>query len=211
MKKIVLWGLTASPYQLKMQALLDYAGIAWERWPEQAGRLPALAMDLRLRAARRRGAVRRYPRMEEGLDEYPAVPYYTLDGRTFFYDSSSLAAHLDAHPDRGSEPLLPQAPALAFLCHLVDEAYDEFGLYMVHHQRWVGSARSNRMGEFTAREMGLPRSLVPARWQPALTPTLRSGASPRLAAGLRWRLMRRASRRCSKRCTGFHRPVDRTR
>jgi len=40
-----------------------------------------------------------------------------------------------------------------FLCRLIDEAFDEFGLYMVHHNRWVTSASTNVMGEMSAREM----------------------------------------------------------
>jgi hypothetical protein len=36
---------------------------------------------------------------------------------------------------------------------LVDEACDEFGLYLVHHNRWVVSARDNDAGARLAREM----------------------------------------------------------
>jgi hypothetical protein len=42
MSDIIFWGLTASPFQLKMQALADYAGASWQRWPDQASRLNAL-------------------------------------------------------------------------------------------------------------------------------------------------------------------------
>ena len=45
-----------------------------------------------------------------------------------------------------------------FTCRLIDEAFDEFGLYMVHHNRWVTSASTNIMGEMTATEM---RKLLP--------------------------------------------------
>jgi glutathione S-transferase len=43
---------------------------------------------------------------------------------------------------------------MGFVCQLLDEAFDEFGLYMVHHNRWVTSAATNIMGEMTSREMG---------------------------------------------------------
>lgn len=172
-----LWGVTASPYLLKMQALLDAAGVAWQRWPEQAGRREALGMAWRLRRARRRRAVQRYPAMDPALDEYPTVPYYTLDGSTFFYDSSGLALHLDARRDSAAPGLLPDDPALAFLCHLLDEAFDEFGLYMVHHQRWVTSATTTPMGHRTAREFA---------------PLLPPGIEPLVAR----RLYRRQARRC---------------
>ena len=177
MTKFILWGLTASPYQLKMQSLLDFAGYAWERWPDQASRGSALAMALRLSWARQRGTVRRFPAMASGLDEYPAVPFYTQDKRHFYYDSSSLAHHLDQLAARNAAPLIPPDPTLAFICQLIDEAFDEFGLYMVHHMRWVGSARSTPMGAMTAREL---RQLLPP------------GFTPLLAA----RLYRRQASRC---------------
>ncbi len=55
MPSITFWGLTASPYQLKMQSLLNYTGHTWERWPDQAGRLAALSMAARLQLAKWRG------------------------------------------------------------------------------------------------------------------------------------------------------------
>lgn len=177
MTTFILWGLAASPYQLKMQALLDFSGYAWERWPEQGGRLSSLRMLMRLGRAKRRGTVGRFPAMSTELDEYPAVPFYSEDGHRFYYDSSSLARYLDQRPDRGTEALLPVDPELAFICQLIDEAFDEFGLYMVHHMRWVGSARSTPMGDMSAREF---RSL------------LLPGMAPLFAA----RLSRRQVSRC---------------
>ncbi len=163
MPKFILWGLTASPYQLKMQSLLDYTGHPWERWPQQAGRRSALSMAVRLAMAKRRRAVMRFPALSPELDEYPAVPFYTLDGRSFYYDSTSLAHHLDDLPECRAAPLVPLDPRLAFICQLLDEAFDEFGLYMVHHMRWVGSARTTPMGAMTARELHplLPPGLAP--------------------------------------------------
>ena len=159
MSAFILWGITPSPYQLKMQALLDYAEQAWQRWPEQASRGQALMMALRLARAKRRGEVSKFSGLAQGEDEYPAVPFYTEDGRQFSYDSSGLARYLDQHPQRHGRPLVPaQSPRLAFLCRLIDEAFDEFGLYMVHHNRWVTSAATNVMGETTAREL---RKLLP--------------------------------------------------
>jgi len=157
MGTIILWGVTASPFQLKMQSLLDYAQQPWQRWPEQGGRLAVLTMALRLERAKRRGEVRRHPAMSPALDEYPTVPFYTRDGRIFYYDSSALADDLDQQNEGLTPSLVPADPAQAFICRLIDEAFDEFGLYMVHHMRWVGAARSTRMGIITAREF---RSLL---------------------------------------------------
>ncbi len=153
MNDFILWGVIASPYLLKMQALLDYAEQHWKRYPEQGGRLNNLRLIRRLLQAKSRGEVKRYPQLPDELDEYPAVPFYSEDGETFYYDSSALAHHLDNHAQRHQRSLLPAEPEVAFVCQLIDEAFDEFGLYMVHHMRWVGSAKTTPMGEMTAAEM----------------------------------------------------------
>jgi glutathione S-transferase len=157
MSAITLWGATASPFQLKMQALADAAGVSWQRAPEQLSTTRALGMLWRLRRAQRAETIERMPRREAGLDEYPAVPFYTFDGKTFYYDSTGLAYHLEQITP-GARRLVPEAPAERFLCQLIDEAFDEFGLYMVHHNRWAVSAATNTMGEFTSREL---RKLFP--------------------------------------------------
>jgi glutathione S-transferase len=152
MSQITFWGVTASPFQLKVQALADAAGLAWERAPEQVSLPRALRMAWRLRQARRAGRIERIPGREAGLDEYPAVPFYTLDDQRFYYDSTGLAYHLQKKIPE-ARGFLPEDPSQHFVCSLIDEAFDEFGLYMVHHNRWIVSAKTNTMGEFTSREM----------------------------------------------------------
>jgi hypothetical protein len=49
--------------------------------------------------------------------------------------------------------LFPREPALGFVAQVLDEAFDEFGLYMVHHHRWVTSAATNDAGLRLARQM----------------------------------------------------------
>jgi glutathione S-transferase len=162
--QLTFWGVTASPYQLKMQALADQAEVGWQRWPEQTGRFNAVKTAVQLSSARRSQVIERYPQHVPDMDEYPAVPYYRLDSGAFYYDSSGLALHLDALK-LSKQPLFPQEQPLGFICQLIDEAFDEFGLYMVHHNRWVTSAQTNRMGAMTAREM---RKLFPPGGQALL-------------------------------------------
>jgi glutathione S-transferase len=176
MTSITFWGLTASPYQLKMQSIADFAELDWKRLPQQGGVAGNLRFLLGLRAARASGAVERFPQREADMDEYPAVPYYTLDGNHFYYDSTGLANHLEAL-DLVPEPLVPAQHPERFLCQLIDEAFDEFGLYLVHHNRWVTSAATNVMGATTASEM--------AAWLPE---------------AMRRRIARRLARRQSQRC-----------
>ena len=166
MSDFLLWGATASPYYLKMQAMLDQEGHAWRRAPEEMSVCRAILLYARLEWAKARGKVLRFGGMEKGLDEYPAVPFYSLDGRTFYYDSTRLAVHLDDLAGPRTHSLVPAQPALRFLARLIDEAIDEFGLYMVHHNRWVVSAATNTMGKITAKQLRTPALLNPpvARW-----------------------------------------------
>ncbi len=176
MTNITFWGLTASPYQLKMQSLADYAEVPWQRFPGQARAPQAIAMLIRLRIARTFRRVQRIPQYVAGMDEYPEVPYYSFDGKQFYYDSTGLALHLDSMR-LSPQPLLPPEGATRFLCRLIDDAFDEFGLYMVHHNRWITSAHTNVMAAMTVKEMG---SLLP--------PFARRGMANKLA--------RRQVRRC---------------
>jgi glutathione S-transferase len=173
---LTLWGLEASPFLLKIEALFNSRGLAFRRLPRDGGRVENMLMAWRLARARRQGRVRRYPRME-ALDEYPEVPYLIVDGREIQYDSSAVAHWLDAELAAGAPPFFPADPALAFVASLIDEAFDEFGLYMVHHQRWVCSATDTAMAEVTAGEL--------ARLLP-----------PPLASRVRVRVARRQTRRC---------------
>ena len=91
MTSLKLWGLIASPFQLKMQSLADQAGVRWERWPDQAGLSDAISTAARLKRGRQSQSIDRFPQRIPDLDEYPSVPYYSFNGRNFFYDSTGLA------------------------------------------------------------------------------------------------------------------------
>jgi glutathione S-transferase len=181
-----IWGSELSPYSLKLRALCDAAGLAYRWLPAEGGRWEVTRAALRLEWAKRRRRVRRYPAMT-ALDEYPLVPYLFTEAG-IFYDSSSLARWLDDGHRPAAGPLVPEDPALAFVAQVLDEAFDEFGLYLVHHQRWVVSARRNDAGERVAAEFALllPPGLGPrfaerfARRQVRRLPYLFSVAAPGL-------------------------------
>ena len=182
MPTAITWGLEASPFLLKLEAMLRFHEVPFRRLPGTGGWLENLRIGSRLDRAKRAGLVRRHPQMDPALDEYPAVPFFSEDGgETFQYDSTSIGHWLDERAGDRVPALFPSDPRLGFVARLLDEAFDEFGLYMVHHMRWVGSATDTAMGEYTARELS---RLAP--------PILR--ALP--AAQIRTRLPRRQVRRC---------------
>ena len=153
-----IWGSELSPFALKLRALCDFAGIRYAWLPRDGNRLRNYrALMMITRAKRRRTAIR-YPQLSD-LDEYPLVPFLIEKRRRVHYDSSALARWIDRSHPPAPGSFFPEDPGLAFVAQLIDEAFDEFGLYMVHHKRWVLSAASNDAGERLAREFA--RVLIP--------------------------------------------------
>jgi glutathione S-transferase len=152
----VIWGSELSPFALKLRALCDFAGIDYAWLPADGSRLGNYRALWTIQRAKRGRTAIRYPQLSD-LDEYPLVPFLIERGRTVYYDSSALARWIDDHWRPEAGPLFPEDPGLAFVAHLIDEAFDEFGLYMVHHKRWVLSAASNDAGKRLAREFARVR------------------------------------------------------
>jgi len=151
-----IWGSELSPFALKLRACCDWAGLPYEWLPAEGGRLRNYRVLAVIEWAKRTRTVERHPRLDD-LDEYPLVPLLLEDDRRVLYDSSALARWIDDRHPAPHGRLVPTDPALAFVVQLIDEAFDEFGLYMVHHNRWVTSATTNDAGERLAREFARVR------------------------------------------------------
>ena len=149
-RRLAIWGSELSPFTLKLRALCDAAGVAYRMLPEEGGRLENYWAMARIELGKRRRRALRYPALS-ALDEYPLVPF-VLARAGVYYDSSAMARWLDDHHRAEPGPLVPDQPELAFAAQLIDEAFDEFGLYLVHHARWVVSASTNDAGARLAHE-----------------------------------------------------------
>lgn len=159
-----IWGSELSPFALKLRALLEYAGVAYRWLPDGGTRLENTRALLTIGRAKRTRTIRRHPALDD-LDEYPLVPLLLEPDGGVQYDTSALARWLDERHRPAAGPCFPDAPALAFVAQLIDEAFDEFGLYMVHHNRWVLSAVTNDAGVRLAREL---RRVLPPGARPFL-------------------------------------------
>jgi glutathione S-transferase len=149
----VLWASTLSPFALKLEALLRFAGLP-HRWLPAQGRFGEALRFARRRRALIRGRIPLTWPEPDALDEFPLVPFLFGPRGENLFDSSAIGHWLDAQRATRDAPLLPRGDAaLAFAVRLVDEALDEIGLYLVHHNRWVVSARDNDAGARLAREM----------------------------------------------------------
>ena len=131
--KTILWGVELSPFTLKLQACLDICGVVYKRLPYEGGYLENLGCMARLEYQKQRKLVTRYPTMDPSLDEYPAVPFFSHNGKDFQYDSTAIARYLDAEalnlPKQASRSaqvpkLFPQDPVLNFVAELIDDAFD---------------------------------------------------------------------------------------
>lgn len=151
----VLWGAELSPFALKVELLLRFVGLPYAWMPRDGGFREAVRFALRRRRLVAGRLPQTWPRMTE-LDEYPLVPFLFGPGGENLVDSSAIGEWLDrAGSLRGeAAALVPgAAPAVHFAVRLLDEAFDEVGLYLVHHNRWVVSARDNDAGRRLAAEM----------------------------------------------------------
>ena len=151
MRRPILWGSELSPFALKLRALLAWAHVPYDWLPDGGGRWRNYRVLARIARAKRTRTVVRYPETTP-LDEYPLVPYLVAGDRVY-YDSSAIARWLDDHHVAPGGPFVPADPVLGFVVRLIDEAFDELGLYLVHHRRWVTSAATNDAGERLAREL----------------------------------------------------------
>jgi glutathione S-transferase len=146
-----LWSAELSPFGLKLASMFEWAGFRYRWFPRQGRRFENIATAFRVAQARRRGGVLRHGGRSE-LDELPTVPFLITPDQNVHYDSSALADWIDdEHPAERGE-LVPRDPVLNFLARFIDEAFDEFGLYMVHHNRWVLAAANNGAGRRLAAE-----------------------------------------------------------
>lgn len=146
----LIWGSELSPYALKLALCCRQAGLPHRFLPEQGGWAENWRSLLRVEKLKRRQLPLTWPLMSED-DEFPLVPYLLGPDGENLYDSTAIAEWLDRERP---EPLrlIPNEPLAAFVARLIDDYADEWGLYLVHHQRWKVSARDNNAGARLARE-----------------------------------------------------------
>lgn len=158
---LVLWGSVLSPFALKTRAMLQHARVPFRFLPDEGTRLENLRIDAQIELAKRLHRVERHGGSSP-LDELPLVPFL-VEGARVTYDSTAIGRWLtEQHGAR----LVPDTALERAVALLIDEAFDELGLYCLHHNRWVVSAREVDAHLRLAHEF---RTLVPtqglfARW-----------------------------------------------
>jgi glutathione S-transferase len=155
--RYVIWGSELSPFTLKAEVMCRWAGVDFKLCPAQ-GRLYENLSAIRRVHGMRSGRVRPDFPEPNKLDELPMVPFLLGEEGEHIFDSSAMGEWLDRQHLADDRKLLPGDASTRFAARIIDEYFDEFGLYMAHHNRWVLSARDNDAGTRLAAEF---RSLVP--------------------------------------------------
>ncbi len=135
--------------------MCDFARVDYHWLPGGGSVLQGLRANLRVQALKAGILPLTYP-PRDALDEYPLVPFLFGDDGSNLFDSSSIAQWLDEHHGTGSRRLIPSHPSCELITRLIDDHFDEFGLYVAHHQRWVTSAKDNDAGRRVADEFAKP-------------------------------------------------------
>jgi len=153
MSEFELWTSDLSPFSLKIKSCLLYTGHTYRCLPKEGGKLRNLYTAFRIARGTKKGSITKYPAMTP-LDEYPGVPFLIEPNGSIQYDSTAIASWLDNEFNKGAtRKLWPQDPKMAFVARLIDEAMDEFCIYLAHYMRWVRSIKTNDAGERLFQEM----------------------------------------------------------
>ena len=120
--------------------MCDFAHVDYDWLPGDGGVIQGLHFNRRVQRLKAGRLPLTYPLRDE-LDEYPLVPFLFADDGSNLYDSTAIAHWLDHHHGTDSRRLIPHRPACELIARLIDDHFDEFGLYVAHHHRWVTSAK----------------------------------------------------------------------
>jgi glutathione S-transferase len=125
-----LVGANASPYSRKLLAILRYRRLPHNWRVQDPARLPSdIAGPLRLMPMLR-----------------------APDGKRFECDSTPLAHMLEArHPQERS--IIPDDPAAAFLCHLIEDYADEWCTKMMYYFRWADAEAAKPCASWVIRDL----------------------------------------------------------
>ncbi len=135
--------------------MCDFALVDYDWLPSDGRIVEVLRFNRRVEGLKSGRLPLTYP-PPDALDEYPLVPFLFTDDGSNLYDSTAIAEWLDDHQGTRSRRLIPRDPVCEFVARLIDDHFDEFGLYVAHHHRWVTSAEDNDAGERVADEFAEP-------------------------------------------------------
>jgi|GEM_PF-435534 len=143
----VLYGTHLSPFALKVAAALTYSHVPF-KWVFQLNAFAAIRYELWVNMLRLGLFQIDIPKSRTDLEELPLVPFlFSERDRKAAYDSTAILDELsvDAHLD---------SPSNEFMSYLLEEFFDEWGLYIVHHNRWTDLTNRISWGNDVSKSPG---------------------------------------------------------
>ena len=162
-EKQQLWtvlGSELSPFTLKVVNYLQYMGVPFRLLYEQGNTFDNIRGQINKMALVAGIKPLTWPSIDD-KDEYPLVPYVFGPAGEALFDSTAIADWFERQQTqlaikRSVFPARHHA-ALSWLQSLIEEFFDDWGLYLVHHNRWKVAAIKNDAGQRLGREL---RSIV---------------------------------------------------
>ena len=154
----VILGSELSPFTLKVLNYFSLLGIDHQFYYRQGSTWGNLKIQIRKMLLVLGVNKLTVPKMTED-DEFPLVPFVFGPNGENMYDSTAVAEWLDCNPqsshhEENNSALIPNNNSrIEFLVRLIDEYADDFGLYMVHHNRWKVAAIENNAGTRLGQEL----------------------------------------------------------
>ena len=158
--KWVVYGSELSPFTLKLLNYLAFLHIPHVFYHTQVNTWQNIKIEIKKNLLVLGLKPLTWPEMSDE-DEFPLVPFLFGPNGEALYDSTAIAHWLERQPNLKIErTLFPNAnsePSLDFFQHLIDDFFDDWGLYCVHHNRWKVACLDNNAGARLGNEL---RSLV---------------------------------------------------
>ncbi|CAD5126888.1 unnamed protein product [Dimorphilus gyrociliatus] len=155
-KQWIILGSELSPFTLKVLNYFSFLEIPHQFYYSQGSFFENIKIQIKKMALVYGKVSLTWPKMGE-KDEFPLVPFVFGPNGEALYDSTAIADWLENFSGLFlSKTLFPakgKNAKLDFIQHLIEEFFDDWGLYIVHHNRWKVACLDNNAGERLGREL----------------------------------------------------------
>jgi glutathione S-transferase len=110
---------------------------------------------------------------DKNMDEFALVPY-VFYGQLNFFDSTKIAYHIPEIKNK----IIPDDKATNFVCNLMDEFCDEWGMYLFYHSRWA--IKENQEKSFSSGDKLSKKYMLPGFLKKCFTRYFNSRQKARL-------------------------------
>jgi hypothetical protein len=156
-KKYQIYSSTLSPYGLKIKCYFDMSKITNYNFGFGSNVFEQLYYTLKAILVAKSILPVHTP-FDPQFDEFTLVPYVFCNNNENLFNSTEIAYYIP----QIKEKIIPVKRSLSFLCMVMDEFFDEWGMYLFYHHRWSlkeNQKPNNTSGDCLSKEYLLPTFL----------------------------------------------------